>query len=1335
MRAPSEWSVDLWLWVKLLFVPTLGILILTLFLLEESVPSSAAATSEAKRRRERSLTDRLFECVAARYCHAGEHEAAVAQAAALAQQAQAQALQAAGEQMQQIREKEQRAAIAAGSAADAIDGAVAGRKESRALLMDSAAKSPPLLPSTAANGGALPSYPHPLTLLSPARAPMPNVDYPLAAPGQPVLCNPQDLLAGAGRAARLQATMAGSAAAQGAQTLLLGAPAHFAPAPSAGTHTIRVNMLNEAGVSTIVTCPSTATTIKELMLYYTQKNNCALYSQTAGSSNNSSAAAATPSLAHSLFRFSYRGSAPITNDKSTLLSIGLTRDFDVLHVSLDFELLLRNLRGEMSKELESVGAHAADLEKARDALETTWKEKMEAMEAIEAAIGSQTTATAALLAEKAQLLSNVDRDKSLISTHQSDIVRLQKTKLENEGSELDRIEVKRFEKLRNQIQKDLQSLATETAELELKALKVTKEKQQLDKEIHTVADKTKSMEEEAASIAYYAADIESNNTTTPAGAAANAAASTPSSPSTSTAAFPPASAPANFPTMSSLLSYLDSLERTFVEVSAQRKKIDFILGEIAHKRKEINQIEKKVAMSAGIFVNAQQTPNDAGMDGAANIMLSNDMMRPPNLRKESASSSSSDKGLDHTLPALRAKAAQLERDTRDLVRWKSIAKHLEVEGKDSTRWRALWKAAQAREKNLVDACYPNGDPSAPTSSVSYYRARARAFEKEAQELRAWKAALANGTGGGAHVVSSPVVASGSPLGDFYAAAPTPLGNIAYEASTDADHLAAVTDEDDETERIEPQVQHARASEAMEEEERSRLAAKGAADNSASAAAAASLHSLPHHIADPSDPHSVNGLHHALHHRVHERITAELLAAEAEEDRLVQSMRTQQAHASAPSTASSSSNSSPKNGSRQLASSNGSLSSSSSPSGAATETDDEALFALGEALVRRNQHLQQHRLMVRYQQQQMALQAQQMQRDMDNMQHMQHAQQQQQQHAQQQQQLQFSHTALTSSEPLPNYSSKTGVLQASAPVFTPRFHDAASLPPLVSSAPKPSHYTKVGGMGLQQQQHPHAASVSPFGSSLHTSPTLSPSPSSLSWGGSPAANTAAAGVAGGRGLNVDSLDPAAYWLTDSNNSDALVGAHMQPHPHPPHASPSAAGAGHHASNSGSGAGGVPRHRSFSTPATAHAQLQQYLASLPPAHPNSGVADRVGSSGSSVHSPSSSLHLQQQQQQQLGLSSDPFTSFRHSQQILNIIDDDDSPGGPFTDRHDAQLYPNQQTNGGASLGAFGGASSAVSRGASGATSPARLPAFFSLSQQQQHNASMHAQLQQQQADPRS
>ena len=45
----SEWSVDLWLWVKLLFVPTLGILILTMFLLEESVGAMPACASTVRR--------------------------------------------------------------------------------------------------------------------------------------------------------------------------------------------------------------------------------------------------------------------------------------------------------------------------------------------------------------------------------------------------------------------------------------------------------------------------------------------------------------------------------------------------------------------------------------------------------------------------------------------------------------------------------------------------------------------------------------------------------------------------------------------------------------------------------------------------------------------------------------------------------------------------------------------------------------------------------------------------------------------------------------------------------------------------------------------------------------------------------------------------------------------------------------------------------------------------------------------------------------------------------------------------------------------------------------
>lgn len=51
LRCWAEWSVDLWLWVKLLFVPTLGILILTLFLLEESVAGQRRGAAAAAERR------------------------------------------------------------------------------------------------------------------------------------------------------------------------------------------------------------------------------------------------------------------------------------------------------------------------------------------------------------------------------------------------------------------------------------------------------------------------------------------------------------------------------------------------------------------------------------------------------------------------------------------------------------------------------------------------------------------------------------------------------------------------------------------------------------------------------------------------------------------------------------------------------------------------------------------------------------------------------------------------------------------------------------------------------------------------------------------------------------------------------------------------------------------------------------------------------------------------------------------------------------------------------------------------------------------------------------
>jgi hypothetical protein len=1287
-------------------------------------------------------------------------------------------------------------------------------------------------------------------LLSPARAtPVPSIDYPLLPPSSSSssssvdgltaylkgLCgvNPQDLLAGASKAARLQATMAGSAAAQGTQTLLLGAPAVLPLLPSsAWPHALRVHLLNEAGVSTIVTAPSSATTIREIGQYYAHKNNCNLSVTAAAGTGGAGGTTAPWSLATSLFVFSFHG-VMVTSDKATLASIGYGGggntaggaasasssaaagggggEMDVLHVRLDFERLYRSLREEMGREVRLATAQALQAEQARDQEEKRWKDKQEELERAEAAMRRAAAEVDRLSSEKSSNQSSIDAAKKALEEQREELTRLARAKQAAEGSDADRIEVKRHEKLRASLAKELASLQAEVSELAAKEAKVAAERSSLARDIAALEQRQTNMEDEMASLAYLA-PVESF--ASPAEAAAAAA----------------RSAPPGFQPLATLTSQLERLERAQVEFVAAQKKIHFIVQEITHKKAEIHALNKKVALAVSVgatpagaaasangttFMPAQQqalveeaqadastspqpplhphaasasagTPTGSHAStplSSASKSLGGGASSSAAQQQQQQSSSSQD--LLPSLPLLRHRAALLEKETRELVRWKSIAKHLEQEAKESARWKALGKAAQQRERALEQAAAEIG------GGAAHWRQRARAFEKEVRELRAWKRAVDASTSG----LGMP---PSSPQGDFYIAAnPTPLSNISYDG--DASNVDgggganggsgigdgtvplgaddAADGDDDSVEPIEPHPRHVTIS-----EEEERLFAQKQANAAALAAANGGM--LVDENADPVLA-------------AQQRISAELLAAEAEEERLVQSMKLNSSshhHATGPSSAAStpSNASSPASGPSlassprgpiphggggtttttsnrsRRASTAGTLSAaaasaaagSSSAAAAAiaasadhrdTATEDEELFRLGEALVRRNQHLQQHRMMVRYQQQQLALQAAQMQRDMEmQMQHQQH-QQHQHQH-QSMQHVQQDHSSMH------NYANKTGVLQASAPVFTPRFQtDAPAVLPLQSNAPVvgmapgglgglSSHYTKIGGGGSG------SGITSPFGSSLHTSPSLSPSPpaasplaaTSTTWSSSSHhSHSHALGHGHGHGHGrlghaqgslealpaLDALDPAAFWLPHrrADSGSNTVGSSILD------STVSAGGPPPGLGGNTSTAGGL-RNRSFSQPPSMlpppHHQsgLHHHLSSLSPSHATHGGALSL----SPTHGPIGSGA------QGSNNVSMPFTAFHRSANLTIIDDDSDlggggssaaaaaaagvaglvSPGGPGSSSGTAVSDGASPLNLGVGVGVgVGPVGSGMAGSLFGGTSGhGQLPAFFSLSQQQ-------------------
>jgi hypothetical protein len=1437
------------MWLKLLFVPLLGVVILSLFLLEECCCWGV-----------------------------GENESNAAQfhALVLAQQTQQKALQNAELQMKAIlqgKNLDKNGSISTGATTLNSN---TSRKGSRALLVDPSPSSnagggtsrkgssaggiispiSPLLTNNTNNtnnntsnllypqaglsnshstNSDQQSYPYPLTLLSLARTPEPSIDYPLnlnVVDTTPPLCNPQDLLAGSCRATRLAATMSGSAAALGAQTLLLGTPALLPSTPSATwPQALRVNIINEAGISTIVTVPSPNITIRELCIFYTQKNNINLTvggnaTATLASSSSSSAIQGSVSgstgsftLSNSLFQFSYKGKL-INSDRTTLTSIGFDTDCDIIHISLDYQTLYRTLRNEMAREIHILSRRTRISTKNRNNEENKWKLKMEQLENIEKNLKTTQLLVDQVSEEKLNIQQSIDTLKLNISNETNEISRLSKAKSIAEGSDIDRIEMKRYEKLKHTLSKEYTTLEHEMNELVEKSRKVEVEKNSIHNEIKNLNEKSYQMEDEISTLAYLA-PIESFNSPE----AAAIASST--------------SAPIGFQPISILNIQVEKLEKLHTEFLSIQKKIHFILHEISHKKQEIHMLNKKIAMCAGLNVGPNTNTSFNEMAMTESNSTSGTSTLPPSPANErvqmklaataatlssstSASSASSSSTptppisasgstslssstattstsnnilLDPTsLPAMRNRAALLEKETKELIRWKSIARHLEQESKESARWKALGKAALAREKTLEqivsnvnnhttitsttvssDSNGSVGVPPIPVSAASKWRTRARAFEREMRELRAWKRAIdlqtvaAAGGGGPA-----------SPQGDFYAASnPTPLSNITYDdsdhtnnnnssrgiLSTDSDlltasvvdglptsisSLAATLEADDDTsdpDRIEPQSLHMIHS---AEEERlyaqklvsarvATLTGVNGVNNNSMMLGANGLVGL-----DETNGASMQIDPNGGPVATHQRISAELMAAEAEEERLVQSMRLRSPRSGTPIQSSSqqimqqqqqvvsnASSPSPSHASSPtLKGRRHSSAASLSPAGAASPSltainsntvnpsvigtsvidggisidspsGDDELLRLGEALVRRNGHLQQHRLMVRYQQQQMAIQMQavQMARDMEqsypqqqhnstsHIQSMIHMQQQAQQTLQQQQQ-QSSHMTHAHTQPqeqMHNYSSKTGVLQASAPVFTPRFHSDTTLPlsdPIrssvsngsgvghtVSGSKLASHYTKV------------STANSSFASSLHTSPSLNSSPvnNSSPWMNSGSTSLGTVLTNGTNGT--DHLDPSAYWL------------------------PPTLGGGTETTLDGS-ANASSRMRSLSNPPL-------------PLHPSNVSSTLSSALGGSVLA---------------GLSSDPFTAAFRRSANLTIIDDDnerddalilnriDNPTGIASPLSQYQSYGGYNGNNNNNVLSHSrvhsdesiGSASLLRSSTNNSGTGGQLPAFFSLTQ---------------------
>ena len=387
--------------------------------------------------------------------------------------------------------------------------------------------------------------------------------------------------------------------------------------------------------------------------------------------------------------------------------------------------------------------------------------------------------------------------------------------------------------------------------------------------------------------------------------------------------------------------------------------------------------------------------------------------------------------------------AQLEKETKDLLRWKSIAKHLELEAREAYRWKSLLRTAtMAKESKWSHDGGGDALHSKLHAGIVDYRRRTRAYEKELVELRAWRhsrSVTLNDSNG---------LASNAAGGDFYTSTPTGVNALGLGLAYDNESLPSTLeheslmmdsfggDEDpihakDDLEPL-PDYMH----EVLAEESKERELGDGSA-----------LRSTP--------PLTTSD---------------ELYAAELEEERLL----------------------------ANFVATNGSTANANSATRTA-ESEEEELFQLGEALVRRNQHLHQHRLMTRYQN---------------------HPQQQQQPHPHSQSQSHMpltdsiggldgqitngnvgvgipstsvslggmnsllSSSSSTSSSMLTanslvapsaspssasvyqtnaNKSGLTGVLQASAPVFTPRYQvdpNTATTTTATSTNGIGTHYTKI-----------------------------------------------------------------------------------------------------------------------------------------------------------------------------------------------------------------------------------------------------------------------------------
>jgi hypothetical protein len=88
--------------------------------------------------------------------------------------------------------------------------------------------------------------------------------------------------------------------------------------------------------------------------------------------------------------------------------------------------------------------------------------------------------------------------------------------------------------------------------------------------------------------------------------------------------------------------------------------------------------------------------------------------------------------------ALRYRLKQLDKDARDLNKWKSLARAHEHEAKESVQWKARLKQTKQRERILEQEL----------REAAEWKARAKSVEKEVRALRQWKARMdAAGIGG------------------------------------------------------------------------------------------------------------------------------------------------------------------------------------------------------------------------------------------------------------------------------------------------------------------------------------------------------------------------------------------------------------------------------------------------------------------------------------------------------------------------------------------------------------------------------------------------------------